>query len=169
MNSPRHERCTTETDPKEIRAFARDLARHGLYVLPCGGGAHPEPRRALRGLLPRYGRDATALLSLAALTDFHEVVPCAETRLVAAGVLYHLADDWLLGHVLNARRRLLGSECQPQAREYPDRLGLLEDVIAGVCKRLGKALPRGIDELDEIDEFALFWDEPSALESRVQT
>ncbi len=156
MNSRSRTPCS---DSEAVAAFAQDLVHHGLYVLPCGGGVIAEPRRAIQGLVPRYGRDAAALLSLAVLTESPEVSFLEGTRWIAAGVMYHLADEWLLMHVREAWERMTRRDVK--ADESDEALHLIESVIAGASGRLSRPLPKGITELDEMEEYYLFWDEPS--------
>jgi len=51
-------KARTPVDPEEeLALFVYRLARHGVYVLPCGGGVISEPQEAMDRLAGWYDRD----------------------------------------------------------------------------------------------------------------
>lgn len=145
--------------------FSRDLFRHGVYVLPCGGGVIPEPRRAIGELEGRYGREgllreARKLLFEASLEESYPEGSLS----TASGILYHLADRDLYRELVGARGEWL-ARAQEEGRGVPGEGGLnrrlerLQNLIGGISNRLRLPLPEGVPALDPQMEFSLFLEE----------
>lgn len=130
----------------ELEQFYDDLFSKGLYVLPCGGGALPEIKKALAALEPRYGAERLRALCLELLFETPgEAIRVPEVLAVAAGVLYHVADEATLESLqrLRAEGRTASS-------------GTLDALISGLCDRFGKPMPEGIEPLDPQEAYARF-------------
>lgn len=133
--------------------FARDLFRHGVYVLPCGGGVISEPRRALAELERRYGREGLLRESRILLLEAPCEGPYPEgSEAVAMGIIYHLAEGELLRDLVETRRRWLESDV-----DLPGRMRTIETLISGIAPKLGLPCPEGVAPMDpqECDAFLM--------------
>ena len=108
-------------DPEdELALFLCRLFRHGVYVLPCGGGVISEPEQAIDCMMGWYNRDDLKRLCLeivhrkAAPGGFNLPEEISNT---VAGILHHLPDE-NLGDPWNRRLEcavglILAATCFP--------------------------------------------------------
>ena len=150
----------------ELRIFARDPFRKGVYVLPCGGGVISEPRKAIYYLRSRYGDDGLRRRCLRLVRQETTCPDNGEGLLegvwsTATGILYHLADEEVLAE--------LWLVFQSQARNRPELphdgsyciLGSVESLIVLISNRLQRPLPTGVRPLPPDGGASLLWsDEP---------
>ncbi len=130
----------------ELEQLYDDLFSKGLYVLACGGGAIPDAPKAAAALEPRYGAERLRALCLEMLFQTpREAIRVPEVLLVAAGVLYHVADEATLEFLQQLR-----AEGQAQ----PD--GTLDALVSALCERFGKPMPDGIEPLDPQEAYSRF-------------
>lgn len=137
--------------------LARDLVKSGRYVLPCGGGVFPEPRRAVSELLEKYGEEGLRECCLLYLFDHSTDMEYPEgTDKTAEGIVYLLADKETIPKLLQIRERL---ENLPPLRKPVDDyryvrnpLERCEWLLAAVCYRLNKPLPDGILPIENFTE-----------------
>jgi hypothetical protein len=131
----------------DLQQFVAELFDHGLYVLPCGGGALSEPLLALSSLEPLYGREELCRLSLELLLDVpRELARPVEVLKVATGLLYHVGD-------VAALERLKAALTRPLCKANHH---LIQTAVAGLCSRFGLHLPEGVTPLDEQEMYYLF-------------
>ena len=129
----------------EREHFCRDLFRHGVVVLACGGTLI-EPGRARDSMLPLYEPATVRRLCLELLLETPaEQIRIPEVLGVAAGLLYHVGDS-------GARMRLRAALDDPGT----PRRGLVRDLLAGLCSRLDLPLPAGCEALGPQEMYYLF-------------
>lgn len=131
-----------------MKTLVRDVAAHGVHVLPCGGGVFPDPRRALDVLEARHGRAELRALCLEFCMDPSKAGATSEAvDFAIAGMLCLMAD-----------REMLDRLAQFHAERLAEgrTLHLVEPLIASLCRRLDAPRPPGVPPLDPRDESMTF-------------
>ncbi len=123
----------------------QDIIIYGLYQLPCGGAIIKQPRHVIKFLQHEYGRDELCQQCMQ-LVCGDMPSHLSEVKLVAEGVVYHLADDALLDELLAQRKD-----------------SSLDPLIASICKRLGHPVPDNIPPVSDHYESTLFGEECDPL------
>jgi len=130
----------------DLDRFARDLFRHGVYVLRCGGGVLPDADRAVRELGATFGERGLLRGCCALVLEPHPPVRMPEgVHSAAFGVIARLADRGLLEELIALRAEAL-------AGGPPGRRETLDYVVASVSRRLGVAPPTDLPPLDPQEE-----------------
>ena len=148
-------RCQTILGREDVAGFARELEAFGVYDLPCGGGFITDPEKAAWWLRWGYGREGAAsrcqnLLARGPLASDQEGRRVA----LACDVLYRLGDATTIEELRRWRGELLCLQASSGGAtsgdpEVQKRLSYAESLIAGLCQRLGREIPDGIQPLDE--------------------
>jgi len=151
--------------PREMKKFAKDLFRSGVYVLGCGGGVISQPRRALGALKPEYELDELLRLSMEMLFEQPTDWRCPEGTIgTARGIICHIGDADLVQRLLCMREEWLPTPGEAPADNDPEqalrasKVEHVEVLVAGLSSRLGLPLPEGIAPMHPLDEYNLFED-----------
>ncbi|MBN2684288.1 MAG: hypothetical protein JXR40_03325 [Pontiellaceae bacterium] len=138
--------------------FVRDLMEHGRYILGCGGGVIPEPRKAISRLVGQYGEDGLRACCLMLLFDHPEGSEFPEgTSITAMGMLYLLGDESTVETLVEIHARVPvsspdGNPTDPYQLWHNSR-ERCEQLIASICHRLDKPLPDGISPNKVFNEY----------------
>jgi hypothetical protein len=141
--------------------FVRQLARHGRYVLACGGGVICEPQRAIDELQDRYGEQGLCDRCFSLLFEQEPDAQYPEgVDATASGIIYRLGDQETLQKLVETRQRLLQLPSVPPPAEPWRRratpLDRCDALIAGLSHRLAQPLPDGVAPLTDQERYRLF-------------